>query len=69
MNSNASAIDITISNTAANRCLDVAFLNHSMKFTSSLWKKYQLNIISRTNAIAPTMVIVAIIIKIHFYQQ
>jgi len=33
MNSNANAIDITISNTAANRCLDVAFLNHSIHET------------------------------------
>ena len=69
MNSNATAIDTTISIIAANRCFDVAFFIHSMKLISRLWKKYQLNIISSTNAIAPTMVNVAIIILIHFNQQ
>ena len=69
MNSNATAIDTTISIIAANRCFDVAFFIHSMKLISRLWKKYQLNIISRTNPTVPATVSVAIIIVINFNHQ
>ena len=59
-NSNPRNIVIMTSNNAYIRRIEVAPLNHSGKLTCSLWKKYQFQMISTTNAKEPSSVRVAI---------